>query len=607
MQTTNHFMEYSIATYFCMQNINYLAFAGVLSYNIPHIFKHEIEEGYSIRAGLMTLMSVAILPIALFMPKDFEIGGKLLAWGILFTSGIFFATYGARVLQARLSLWLSKFTLKNSIRNGSKTDIRFMAKLFNKLITYNPKKYFDHYKGIFIGLDENQQPIYISIKEWVTRHFLVVGATRSGKGVIMQILGVQSLRLKETVVFFDPKGDQYMPHIFKAECDRLNLPYHYINLNKDIPQINLIADFEMDDLKNCFIEAFSQRERGAESDMYRKEEQEFIEDFSRFVVQQNNIKAPTKNLNQLCQSYAIDRFKDNGRSTISDLNKLRTIKSINSTTGKSIAELVDGGGCVYIVGNGLDETSKKVLKFIFCHVMQLAENYYEANNSRNITVFADELVSLISKAVALSYTVSLGWGLKIVSAIQDLKLLHGASADLNVEFLRGAIFGNSQNKLFYRCDDIETTDYLSDMTGQIVVEDEQKTVIRNSLNSEKLESTTRLTQSTRNYIDRNMILSFKEFEAVFCSSLPDRSVIASLCKTSPVPLPKKQTGKELTEINTNYGFYINYEANQLNPHTPLITGEEYENGQQSIDNRAANNDSKASQQATSTQEPNRLF
>ena len=48
--------------------------------------------------------------------------------------------------------------------------------------------------------------------------------------------------------------------------------------------------------------------------------------------------------------------------------------------------------------------------------------------SKNITVFADELVAHVSRFVAESYTVSLGWGLKIVSAVQDLKLLRGAPA-----------------------------------------------------------------------------------------------------------------------------------------------------------------------------------
>jgi hypothetical protein len=363
--------------------------------------------------------------------------------------------------------------------------------------------------------------------------------------------------LGETVVFLDPKGDKYMPHIFKAQCNDLQIPYHYIDITQDIPQINLIADFNSRDLKNCLVEAFSQREMGSESDVYRKNEQEFLENLAKFICEQNQsvnsttsdtIITDSKSLIELCRDYDIERYADKYKSSVSDLNKLLNVPAINAANGKSLSELLSGGGCIYIVGDLLDETMKKIQRFIFCRIVQLARNHANqldnvSGEEQNITVFADELVAHICRFVAESYTVTLGWNLKIVSAIQDLKLLRGAPADLDPEFLKGAVFGNSQNKLFYRVDDIDTADFLSDMTGRIQIEEEQKLVTRNSLNSEKLDKQTRLIQSERNYFDRNMILNLKQFEAVFCSSLPYRKTIASLCKTSPVKVTGEINGK----------------------------------------------------------------
>ncbi|MDD3266182.1 MAG: TraM recognition domain-containing protein [Burkholderiales bacterium] len=314
--------------------------------------------------------------------------------------------------------------------------------------------------------------------------------------------------------------------------------------------------------------------------MYRKNEQEFLENFVHFICQANtenidgdhcdandgDIKFIHKSLVEICRDYDLSRYADKYKSSVSDLNKLCNIKSINANSGKSLSELIVDGGCIYIVGDLLDETMKKIQRFIFCRVVQLARNHAnEADRNgtkeQNITVFADELVAHISRFVAESYTVSLGWGLKIVSAIQDLKLLKGAPADLDPDFLIGAIFGNSQNKLFYRADDIATADFLSDMTGKIQIEEEQKLVTRNSLNSEKLDKQTRLIQSERNYFDRNMILNLKQFEAVFCASLGYRNTIASLCKTSPVII--KQNGNnvvngkkliEVIDIQNNYEY-----------------------------------------------------
>ena len=568
LSTTNQLMEYSIATEYLMNNMGYLVVAGGLSYNIPQLFKLKSESGYMIRAGIMSAASLAIIPAAMILPENYPMGLKLIGWGCSFIAGMVFATYGARKLQAKFSLFFSKFTVKNNIRKGSKTDIRYMAKELPAIPQYNPLKYINLKKGIFVGLDEQVKPIYLkNLEDWYKKHFLIVGATRSGKGVAMQYLGIQSLMLGEKVVFLDPKGDKYMPHIFKAQCNDLGVPYHYIDLTQDIPQINLIADFNSRDLKNCLVEAFSQREMGSESDVYRKNEQEFLENLAKFICEQNQgTNQNSKSLADICKDYDIERYADKYKSSVSDLNKLLNVAAINATNGKSLSELLAGGGCIYIVGDLLDETMKKIQRFIFCRIVQLARNHANqlddvSGEEQNITVFADELVAHICRFVAESYTVTLGWNLKIVSAIQDLKLLRGAPADLDPEFLKGAVFGNSQNKLFYRADDIDTADFLSDMTGRIQIEEEQKLVTRNSLNSEKLDKQTRLIQSERNYFDRNMILNLKQFEAVFCSSLPYRKTIASLCKTSPVKVTSEVNGKELIKPESKDGSKNHLENN----------------------------------------------
>lgn len=612
-QATNQLLSYSIITWYLIHNVWYFVFAGFLSYNIPQLFKLKYESGYMIRAGLMVLMSFSIVPIAMYMPEDYSMGVELLVWLLMFSAGLVFATYGARKLQAKFGLLFSRFTVKNSIRRGSKTDIRSMGKELPQIANYNPLRFINLKKGIFVGLDEMVKPIYLQIEDWYKRHFLIVGATRSGKGVAMQVLSIQSLMLGEALVVLDPKGDKYMPDIFKEQCNKLGIPYTYIDLTKDVAQINLIADFNARDLKNCFVESFSQREMGSESDVYRKNEQEFLENLANFIVSQNSnehgtreaitrLGAESKSLAQICKDYDVNRYADNYKSSVSDLNKLVNIRSINANSN-SLAELIEQGGCVYIVGDLLDETMKKIQRFIFCRVIQLARNYSNANNERNITVFADELVAHISRFVAESYTVSLGWGLKIVSAIQDLKLLRGAPADLDPEFLKGAVFGNSQNKLFYRADDIDTADFLSDMTGKIIVEEEQKQVTRNSLNSEKLERQTRLVQSERNYFDRNMILNLKQFEAVFCASLPYRSTIASLCKTSPVA----STGININGRELITGISNKEDSNTIN--YQLNKGEDYAYTESKYNNSNTRNNitSSSKEQKSSTSKSDYLF
>ena len=403
LQANNQLLEHSIVSMYVMENIWYFVFAGLLSYNLPLVFKLKQESGYLIRAGIMVLMSMAIVPIAMLLPTDFKMGSKLLVWGACFVGGIVFASYGARILKARFSLLLSRFTVKSSVRRGSKTDIRYMDKELPVIAEYNPLKYINLKKGVFVGLDESVKPIYLKDPDdWYKRHFLIVGASRSGKGVAMQSLGIQSLMLGETIVFLDPKGDKYLPHIFKSQCDELGVNYSYIDLTQDMGQINLIADFTARDLKNCLVEAFSLREMGSESDVYRKNEQEFLENFAAFACEQNNSSnfvttgdkirtgKLSKSLASICQDYEIDRYADKFKSSVSDLNKLIKVVTINAASGKSLAQLLNGGGCVYIVGDLLDETIKKIQRFIFCRIVQLARGYANEVNSKekNITVFA---------------------------------------------------------------------------------------------------------------------------------------------------------------------------------------------------------------------------
>lgn len=625
MKVTTNLMEYSIFTAFAIKYIWHFVVFGILSYNIPEIFKQNHNQSYILRAGINTVMSVMMLLLLFVLPNQYFIMDKLLIWGMLFVVGIILSIYGGRILEAKFGNLMHKLTVKNSVRKGSKTDIRNMERELPTIANYNPMKYINIKRGIFVGLDESIQPIYLKVEDWVKRHFLIVGATRSGKGVAMQSLGIQSLMLGETLVVLDPKGDKFMPSIFKQQCDKQNLNYTYIDLTKDTAQINLIGDIRARDLKNCLVESFSQREMGSESDVYRKNEQEFLENLANFIVSENqeatnnnNGNIQKQSLAELCKKYDINRYSDNYKSSVSDLNKLANVTAINANSN-TLQELIDKGGCIYIVGDLLDETMKKIQRFIFCRIVQIARNHSNNNNEQEITVFADELVAHISRFVAESYTVSLGWGLKIISAIQDLKLLRGAPADLDPEFLKGAVFGNSQNKLFYRADDIQTADFLSDMTGKIIVEEEQKLVTRNNLHAERLDRQTRLVQSERNYFDRNMILNLKQFEAVFCASLPYRKTIASLCKTIPVTAVNDNDAKEtIRDVKESILIY-NQTTNEINTNFTHRNEEYHDNNQQyreqpnneqsnsSYTDNNSNNDASRREEKTSTSKPDYLF
>jgi hypothetical protein len=80
-----------------------------------------------------------------------------------------------------------------------------------------------------------------------------------------------------------------------------------------------------------------------------------------------------------------------------------------------------------------------------------------------------------------------------------------------------------------------------------------------------------------------MILKLKLFQAIFCASLPNRSAIASLCKTNPIPVPVSLKGKtvvEATESSTDYHASKRNNTSDENNHQPHnLNGKHHANNQ----------------------------
>ena len=178
-------MEYSVTAGYLMNNMGYLVAAGGLSYNLPQIFKLKSEADRLYCAGGNNVGCESFHYSRRHgCTETYPMGLKWLRGDAALWWDYLYASTGARKLHAKFSLLLSKFTVKSSVRRGAKTDIRYMAKELPAIPNYNPLKYVNLKKGVFVGLDEQVKPIYLqNADDWYKRHFLIVGATRSGKGV----------------------------------------------------------------------------------------------------------------------------------------------------------------------------------------------------------------------------------------------------------------------------------------------------------------------------------------------------------------------------------------------------------------------------------------
>ncbi|WP_177338582.1 helicase HerA domain-containing protein, partial [Klebsiella quasipneumoniae] len=121
----------------------------------------------------------------------------------------------------------------------------------------------------FIGLNKNDQPQYITIKEFKTQHAAIIGTTGSGKSVTAAILLYQAILAGEAVFVEDPKDDEWAPHVLREACKKAGKKFTLINLNKPNFQLDLLADISHEQLEELFNAGFSLAKKGEASDFYR--------------------------------------------------------------------------------------------------------------------------------------------------------------------------------------------------------------------------------------------------------------------------------------------------------------------------------------------------
>lgn len=123
-------------------------------------------------------------------------------------------------------------------------------------IAYNPLDYIDLNRGIFIGLDKDDQPQYITAEEFQTQHADLIGTTGSGKGVSACVLLYQAILAGEGVFVEDPK----MMSGHRMYCGKLvrkREKFVLINLNDLNFQLDLLADISHEQLEELFNAGFS--------------------------------------------------------------------------------------------------------------------------------------------------------------------------------------------------------------------------------------------------------------------------------------------------------------------------------------------------------------
>ena len=489
-----------------------------------------------------------------------------LLWPSLFL-GLFLHVFVRRQLSPLKNKLKTDLTKKSSLVREERTDVRNIRQFLPDTVEYDPLDFIDINKGMFVGLDRHQQPQYIPMGDWQKQHADILGTTGAGKGVASGMLLYQSIMADEGVFVLDPKNDEWAPHLFKYACEQAGKPFYLIDLNLKEYQLDLFAGINKDQIEELLVAGLSLAEKGDIADFYRIDDRKAARE-SPFLASDDEIRS----IEALFNSEHVQSLAEKVKAFYGKMEELALIKSINAIGGLNLKDIFDNGGCCYIIGSTRNSKIIIAQRMILIRLFQLAEERDRVKTKpRPIAIFLDELKYHLSKAALEGLGVARDKGVHIIMAHQSVADLKDCPADLNGEAVVGAVVENTKFKLVYKLQDPDTAEWVSKMSGIILVDDETKQIENSRALTENITNERSVRLAERALVDTNMLQSLPPFVSyIFTPSEPPKPSLISPIKVKKETLVFHNMNSEevpsltpLDDLNDdNFDISTTEEANQ---------------------------------------------
>lgn len=429
-------------------------------------------------------------------------------------------------------------TKKSQLERNRRTDVREIDQFLPAEIgQFDPLHFVQPDRGLFVGLDESKNPIYIPYDAWRLSHVLLSGRTRSGKGVAAQILLAQAIARGEFVIVLDPKLDAWMPHVFQQAALRAGQPYTFLDLRPgQPPQINMFDGCDEETSESMLIAAFSLAEKGEAADFYRLADRKAAREAARYLATGGHTAADA------LEAFG-EQWLHRAAGFHAALEEMADLPSVNAAKGGiDVTALARSGGCLYVSGDMGNTRVIRMQRMLLVRLMMLAKATQHDPGRRLITVFADEFKVHISRPFMTSLGAAAGWGLHCILAFQSLQDLADVPGDLDKDSVKGAVMENCAIQLSYRIKDPDTAEWLAASTGIILVDDETRKIERNLALTETVLPERSVRMAERHLIDTNMIMNLP----AGCGALVGATKLPAFCYTSPVVVAKHDAALTVT-------------------------------------------------------------
>lgn len=410
---------------------------------------------------------------------------------------------------------LNQESRRSSQRTGEMTDVRHLH--FGEPVPVNALADFSteqarKQQAVFLGKDEQGQPVLVPRDTWRKTNIQILGLPGSGKSVMATNALIRCVRdFGDAVVYFDPKGDAWAPHVFRAHCPDFTL----LDLRPGKPaQLNLFRDLDQYALKNLLVAGFNLSETGDVADHYRISEQKAAKLIAEQFPQGANIQQV------LAAAYALpETLKKDVKGLITKLENVADLSVLQTDSGIDVAGIINGGGCLYVIGSMDDEAVIRVQKMLFARCAQIITARDEFRAWPHVSVMLDEIKYLLSKYV--------------LNALGTLR-----SRDCNLlpaDFVKTTVLDNTPIRWFYRAASQESAQWAAGQTGEIRVDVERRRASREAGNVEHISGDSFIQKEARPLFDVNTLQHLPDGFAVMTGL-----GVARLAFSSPLRVERRE-------------------------------------------------------------------
>jgi hypothetical protein len=366
----------------------------------------------------------------------FWLAGSLVAGGIV-SSLVYFIFI--RDVMARKDADINRIIIekrnKHKGRTGELSDARSLQ--FASVPDFNPVDYFDMAAAkdaVFLGLDEKRHPITIPRKIWVKSNVQIMGSVGSGKGVLACCALAQCAgTFNDTVIVFDPKNDEFAPHVLKGQSDKFLL----LDLRQGKPaQLNIFRDLSSYQLNELLVSGFSLGRRGDNADFYRDNDRQAVRMLSSQFEHGTDVAALLDAAQRLPQ-----KIRESASGFMTLLQELCSLSVLQTHEGIDLKDFILNGGCLYVVGSLRDESVIMLQKMLFVRCLQIIEERDRFHETTHVNIFLDEVKYLLSKSSLEALGTVRDKNCNILLTHQSLGDFGQCGADMKPEVVQATVIG----------------------------------------------------------------------------------------------------------------------------------------------------------------------